>query len=141
MAPRRPPASGAPVLAAKGLRLTSADGREVLDGLAPWRSACHGYNHLHILSAIEAQLRVLPNVMFGGINHEPALQLARRLAGLLPGDLDHGRVGGLSAEAREKLTIARPATLGAAARIPGITQAALTALLGFVRRRGLRRSP
>ncbi|MCH8097058.1 MAG: tRNA uridine-5-carboxymethylaminomethyl(34) synthesis enzyme MnmG [Proteobacteria bacterium] len=58
----------------------------------------------------------------------------------LPDDLDYGRVGGLSAEAREKLTIARPATLGAAARIPGITPAALTALLGFVRRRGLRRS-
>ena len=58
----------------------------------------------------------------------------------LPDDLDYGRVGGLSAEAREKLTAARPATLGAAARIPGITPAALTALLGFVRRRGLRLS-
>ncbi|MEE8548619.1 MAG: FAD-dependent oxidoreductase, partial [Alphaproteobacteria bacterium] len=58
----------------------------------------------------------------------------------LPDDLDYGRVGGLSAEAREKLTAARPATLGAAARIPGITPAALTALLGFVKRRGLRLS-
>ena len=58
----------------------------------------------------------------------------------LPDDLDYGRVGGLSAEAREKLTVTRPATLGAAARIPGITPAALTALLGFVKRRGLRLS-
>ena len=58
----------------------------------------------------------------------------------LPDDLDYGRVGGLSAEAREKLTAARPATLGAAARIPGITPAALTALLGFVKRSGLRLS-
>ena len=58
----------------------------------------------------------------------------------LPDDLDYGRVGSLSAEAREKLAAARPATLGAAARIPGITPAALTALLGFVKRRGLRLS-
>ncbi|MCH9053429.1 MAG: tRNA uridine-5-carboxymethylaminomethyl(34) synthesis enzyme MnmG [Proteobacteria bacterium] len=58
----------------------------------------------------------------------------------LPDDIDYGRVGGLSTEAREKLTAARPATLGAAARIPGITPAALTALLGFVKRRGLRLS-
>jgi tRNA uridine 5-carboxymethylaminomethyl modification enzyme len=59
---------------------------------------------------------------------------------VLPDDLDYGRVGGLSTEAREKLAAARPATLGAAARIPGITPAALTALLGFVKRRGLRLS-
>ncbi len=52
----------------------------------------------------------------------------------LPRDLDFGRIGGLSAELREKLTAARPATLGAAARIPGITPAALTALLRHVRR-------
>ena len=58
----------------------------------------------------------------------------------LPDDIDYGRVGGLSTEAREKLTAARPATLGAAARIPGVTPAALTALLGFVKRRGLRLS-
>ncbi len=58
----------------------------------------------------------------------------------LPDDIDYRRVGGLSTEAREKLTAVRPATLGAAARIPGITPAALTALLGFVKRRGLRLS-
>jgi tRNA uridine 5-carboxymethylaminomethyl modification enzyme len=52
----------------------------------------------------------------------------------LPSDLDYGRIGGLSNEVRQKLGIARPATLGAAARIPGITPAALTALLRYVRR-------
>jgi len=54
---------------------------------------------------------------------------------LIPDDLDFDAVGGLSAEARAKLAEARPATLGAAARISGITPAALTALLGHVRRR------
>jgi tRNA uridine 5-carboxymethylaminomethyl modification enzyme len=51
----------------------------------------------------------------------------------LPGDLDYGAIGGLSNEMREKLSAARPATLGAAGRIPGVTPAALTALLRYVR--------
>jgi len=54
---------------------------------------------------------------------------------MLPDDLDYAAVGGLSTEVREKLGVARPATLGAAARLPGITPAALTALLRHVRRR------
>ena len=52
----------------------------------------------------------------------------------LPDGLDYGRIGGLSNEMREKLGAARPATLGAASRIPGVTPAALTALLRHVRR-------
>ena len=58
---------------------------------------------------------------------------------LLPEDLDYDEVGGLSRELREKLKAHGPATLGAAARIPGMTPAALTALLGHVRRAGERR--
>jgi tRNA uridine 5-carboxymethylaminomethyl modification enzyme len=53
----------------------------------------------------------------------------------LPDGLDYGTVGGLSAECRLKLAATRPATLGQAGRIPGMTPAALTALLGHVRRR------
>jgi tRNA uridine 5-carboxymethylaminomethyl modification enzyme len=53
---------------------------------------------------------------------------------MLPPDLDFDRVGGLSTEMREKLAAARPATLGAASRVPGVTPAALTALLRHVRR-------
>jgi adenosylmethionine-8-amino-7-oxononanoate aminotransferase len=65
-----------------------ADGRELIDGIASWWTACHGYNHPHIRAAVERQLALLPHVMFGGLAHEPALTLARRLAALLPGDLD-----------------------------------------------------
>ncbi|HSR55716.1 MAG TPA: FAD-dependent oxidoreductase, partial [Alphaproteobacteria bacterium] len=54
----------------------------------------------------------------------------------IPRDIDFASVGGLSNEVREKLAAVRPATLGQAARIPGMTPAALTALLGFVRRSG-----
>lgn len=58
----------------------------------------------------------------------------------LPDDLDYGAVVGLSAELREKLALARPATLGAAARLPGVTPAALTALLAHVKKQANRRS-
>ncbi len=59
----------------------------------------------------------------------------RREEGLvLPADLDYGRIGALSAEVRQKLGAARPATLAAAARIPGITPAAITAVLAHVKR-------
>jgi len=69
-----------PVVSTKGCRITLADGRELIDGISSWWSACHGYNHPHILAAIEAQLRIMPHVMFGGLVHEPALMLAKRVA-------------------------------------------------------------
>ncbi len=72
----------------QGCRIVLADGRELVDGIASWWTACHGYNHPHIAHAVERQLVAMPHVMFGGLVHEPALTLARRLAALLPGDLD-----------------------------------------------------
>ncbi len=77
------------VTATHGSRIVLADGRELIDGIASWWTACHGYNHPHIRAAVERQLAAMPHVMFGGLVHEPALSLARRLVGLLgPGDLD-----------------------------------------------------
>ena len=81
----RPPL---PVVGTHGSRIMLADGRELIDGIASWWTACHGYNHPHIRAAVERQLAVMPHVMFGGLAHEPALTLARRLADLLPGDLE-----------------------------------------------------
>src|ERR1700691_2758516 len=71
------------VAAPHGSRIVLADGRELIDGIASWWTACHGYNHPHIRAAVERQLRDMPHVMFGGMVHEPALTLARRLAALL----------------------------------------------------------
>jgi adenosylmethionine-8-amino-7-oxononanoate aminotransferase len=77
------------VTATRGCRIVLADGRELIDGIASWWTACHGYNHPHIRGAVEAQLATMPHVMFGGMVHEPALTLARRLTELLaPADLD-----------------------------------------------------
>src|SRR6266404_5774759 len=81
----RPPLA---VARTEGCRVVLADGRELIDGIASWWTACHGYNHPHIRQAVERQLATMPHVMFGGLVHEQALTLARRLAALLPGDLD-----------------------------------------------------
>lgn len=78
-----------PVTAAHGCRLVLADGRDLVDGVASWWTACHGYAHPHLLAAVEAQLKVLPHVMLGGLVHEPAARLAGRLVKLLPPGLAH----------------------------------------------------
>jgi adenosylmethionine-8-amino-7-oxononanoate aminotransferase len=75
------------VVRTQGSRIELADGRVLIDGIASWWTACHGYNQPHIRHAVAKQLKQMPHVMFGGLTHEPALTLARRLAALLPGDL------------------------------------------------------
>ena len=69
-------------------RIVLADGRDLIDGIASWWTACHGYNHPHIRAAVERQLAAMPHVMFGGLAHEQPYRLATRLAALLPGDLE-----------------------------------------------------
>jgi adenosylmethionine---8-amino-7-oxononanoate aminotransferase len=78
-----------PVARTQGSRIFLADGRELIDGIASWWTACHGYNHPHIRDAVMHQLSLMPHVMFGGLVHEPALNLARRLTALLPKGLTH----------------------------------------------------
>lgn len=77
-----------PVIGAKGARLKLADGRELIDGVASWWTVAHGYDHPHIRETIERQLATLPHVMLGGLAHEQAYTLAKRIAALLPGDLN-----------------------------------------------------
>src|ERR1700735_2324042 len=86
---RKTAAPPLPVVRTEGARITLADGRVLIDGIASWWTACHGYNHPHIREAVTRQLATMPHVMFGGFVHEPAALLAQRLAALLPGDLDH----------------------------------------------------
>jgi adenosylmethionine-8-amino-7-oxononanoate aminotransferase len=79
-------AEALPVVAASGVRLTLADGRELIDGVANWWSACHGHSHPAIKAAVAAQLERFPHVMFAGLAHESAYRLAERLTRLVPGD-------------------------------------------------------
>jgi adenosylmethionine---8-amino-7-oxononanoate aminotransferase len=77
-----------PVVRTEESRIFLEDGRVLVDGIASWWTACHGYNHPHIQQAVRAQLERLPHVMFGGLAHEPAYRLATRLGKLLPDPLN-----------------------------------------------------
>jgi adenosylmethionine---8-amino-7-oxononanoate aminotransferase len=80
--PARVPAH--PVVSAKGVRLTLADGRELIDGMSSWWAAIHGYGHPVLDAAITGQLRDMAHVMFGGLTHPLAVRLAELLVGIAP---------------------------------------------------------
>jgi len=73
----------------RGSVIRLRNGRSLIDGIASWWTACHGYNHPHILAALHRQVDQMPHVMFGGLVHEQASKLAQRLAEKTPGDLRH----------------------------------------------------
>jgi len=77
-----------PAIRTEGSRIHLADGRILIDGIASWWTACHGYNHPHIHRAVANQLETMPHIMFGGLAHEPAYRLATRLAKMLPDPLN-----------------------------------------------------
>ena len=78
-----------PVVSAEGVRLRLADGTELVDGMASWWCAVHGYRHPVLDAAVRDQLDQMAHVMFGGLTHEPAIRLAQRLAAITPAGLEH----------------------------------------------------
>ena len=76
------------VTATRGSRIRLADGRELVDGIASWWTAVHGYNHPHLVKAVRRQLDIMPHIMLGGLVHEQASRLAGRLCALAPGDFE-----------------------------------------------------
>ncbi|MDQ4102430.1 MAG: adenosylmethionine--8-amino-7-oxononanoate transaminase [Actinomycetota bacterium] len=77
------------VRSAAGVRLQLADGVELVDGMSSWWAAIHGYAHPVLDAAVRAQVNRMSHVMFGGLTHEPAVQLARRLVEITPEPLQH----------------------------------------------------
>ena len=78
-----------PVVSASGVRLRLADGRELIDGMASWWCAVHGYRHPALDGAVREQLGRVAHVMFGGLTHAPAVRLAAALVELCPARLEH----------------------------------------------------
>lgn len=101
-----------PVTSAEGVRLRLADGRELVDGMASWWCAVHGYRHPALDAAVREQLGRMAHVMFGGLTHEPAVRLAQRLVELTPAPLEHvffADSGSVAVEVALKLCLqARP---------------------------------
>ena len=96
------------VASTQGCRIRLADGRELVDGIASWWTAVHGYNHPHIRESVRRQLEKMPHIMLGGLVHEQALTLATRLSNILPGDLTRvffSESGSVSVEIAMKIAL------------------------------------
>ncbi len=77
-----------PVVSAEGVRLRLADGRELIDGMSSWWCAIHGYRNPALDEAVTGQLGRMAHVMFGGLTHQPAIELAERLTAMAPEGLE-----------------------------------------------------
>ena len=88
-APMPASAPSTPVAGASGNRLHLTDGREVIDGMSSWWAAIHGYRHPVLDEAVRTQLGRTAHVMFGGLTHEPAIELCELLAEVTPDGLEH----------------------------------------------------
>jgi adenosylmethionine-8-amino-7-oxononanoate aminotransferase len=108
-----------PVVSAQGVRLRLADGRELIDGMASWWCAIHGYRHPALDAAVREQLGRMAHVMFGGLTHEPAIRLIERLIELAPEGLERvflADSGSVSVEVAIKLALQYQRALGHAQR-------------------------
>lgn len=78
-----------PVDSANGVEIELSDGRTLVDGMSSWWAAIHGYNHPVLNAAAEGQIKKMSHMMFGGLTHAPAVQLAQKLVEVTPSSLQH----------------------------------------------------
>ncbi len=96
------------VVGARGVRLRLDDGSDVIDAMSSWWCAIHGYRHPVLDAAVREQLAAVAHVMFGGLTHPPAVELARRLVSISPAGLEHvffADSGSVSVEVAVKMAL------------------------------------
>lgn len=96
------------VESAKGCSLTLENGAQVIDGMSSWWAVIHGYRNSRLDSVAHGQIDKMSHVMFGGITHQPAIDLARRLINLTPAELERVFIadsGSVSVEVAIKMAL------------------------------------
>ena len=73
---------------AEGIYIVTKDGTRLIDGMSSWWASVHGYNHPKLNAAMIAQLGKMAHVMFGGLSHQPAVDLGKKLLSIVPDGLD-----------------------------------------------------